>query len=70
MRKYKRVLVYKPVGNLEPLEKSESVITLKDVIKLKGIAKDNKYGCIKYTKDYLFIKYNGYGNYYNYITVI
>lgn len=70
MKQYKRIVEYMPVGNLNPVQRSESIITLEDVIKLKGYAEADSYGCIKYCRDYLFIKYSGHGCYMNYITAI
>lgn len=71
MRKYKRTLIYISKGNLEPIEKSEGAISLEEVIKLKGIAKNSLQNEIKYYKEGLFIKYsNRAGTYKNYIEVI
>lgn len=70
MRQYKRIVEYMPVGNLSQVQRTESIITLEDVIKLKGLSEVDPHGCIKYCSDYLFIKYSGHGTYRNYITVI
>ena len=70
MKQYKRIVQYMPVGNLEPMQTTESTITLEDVIKIKGFAEADPHGCIKYCRDHLFVKYNGHGCYRNYITVM